>query len=60
MLTKSRFIQPLQKRVLCCCIQHVFDKNAVAGGGIIDKDVGDSTNELAVLKDGTAGHECVK
>jgi len=47
---------------LCLCrgIQHIFNENAVAGGGVIDQHVGHGANELAVLDNGRAGHECVK
>ena len=44
---------------LCRCVQHVFDENAIAGGGVVHKNMGDRANELAVLDDGAAGHECV-
>ena len=37
-------------------IQHVFDKNSVAAGGVIDQDVGDSAHEFSVLKDRGAAH----
>ena len=40
--------------------EHVFDEDAVADCGVVDEDVGDGADELAVLDDGTAGHECVK
>ena len=30
-------------------IQHIFDKNAVSRGGIVDEHVGHSSYELAVL-----------
>ena len=38
--------------------EHVFDENAVSDGGVIDEHVGDGTNELAVLYNGAAAHEC--
>ena len=38
-------------------IQHIFDEDAVAGGGVIDQDMVDGADELAVLDDGTAAHE---
>ena len=44
---------------LCCRVQHVFNKDAVAGGGIVDEDMGHGTDEFAVLNEWTAGHECV-
>ena len=39
-------------------IEHIFNKNAVSRGGGVDEDVGDSADELAVLNDGGAAHEC--
>ena len=41
---------------LCCCIEHIFDEDAVAGGGIVDEHMGHCADQLAVLDDGTAGH----
>ena len=38
----------------CRGVQHVFDENAVAGGGVVDEDMGDGTDEPAVLDDGGA------
>ena len=45
---------------LCRRIQHVFDEDAVAGGGVVDEDVSDGADELAVLDNGTAAHADVK
>ena len=42
------------------CFQHVFDEDAVAGGGVIDQDVGDGADEVSVLDNGRAGHADVK
>ena len=39
-------------------IQHILNKYAVSGGRIVDQHVGDGTDELAVLHDGRAAHEC--
>ena len=39
--------------------EHIFDKDAVAAGGIAHQNVGDRADELYVLDDGTAAHECV-
>ena len=38
-------------------IQHVFDEDAVAPGGIVYKDMSHGADQFAVLKDGTAAHE---
>ena len=40
--------------------EHVFDKDAISRGGIVDEHVRDSAHELAVLDDGRARHECVQ
>ena len=45
---------------LCCRIQHVFDEDAVAHGGVIYQNVGHCAHQSAVLDDGTAGHADVK
>ena len=47
-------------RPLCHRIQHIFNKDAVAHGGIVHQHVGHSTDEFAVLDNGTAGHADVK
>ena len=41
-----------------CRTQHIFDKNAVARGGIVDHHVGDRADELVVLNDWRARQEC--
>ena len=45
---------------LPCCVQHIFDENAVAGGGVVHKDMSHRADELALLDDGTAAHADVK
>ncbi len=47
-------------RSLCGSIQHIFDKDAIAGCWIVNKDMGYSTYQFAVLDDGAAGHADVK
>ena len=47
-------------RPLCRGIEHVFDEDTVAGGGIVDEDMGDGADQLAVLDNGTAAHADVK
>ena len=37
-------------------VQHVFDKDPVAGIRVIYKDMGDGADEFAILDDGTAAH----
>ena len=44
------------REALCCGVQHIFDEDAVAGGRIVHKDMGNSADKLSVLDDGTAGH----
>ena len=41
-----------------CGVQHIFNENAVAARGVVDHDVRYRADELAVLDDGGAGHEC--
>ena len=50
----------LKGKALGCGIQHIFDKNAISAGGVIDQDMGHRADEFAILDDGAAGHECVK
>ena len=45
---------------LCRRVQHIFYKNAISGGWVIYKNMGDSANQLAVLNNGTTGHADVK
>ena len=45
---------------LCCRVQHIFDENAVAGGGVVDQYVGHGAHQFTVLNDRRAGHLCVK
>ena len=39
---------------LCGGVQHIFDEDAVAGGGVIYKHMGHGADEFAVLDDGGA------
>ena len=41
-------------------IQHIFNENTVPRSGIVDQNVGDGADELAVLNDRTATHECIQ
>ena len=34
---------------LCCCIQHILNKNAISRCGIVDEDVSDCAYQFAVL-----------
>ena len=51
---------PHQREALCRSIQHILDKDSVTTGGIIDKDMGHSAHQFAVLDDGTSAHADVK
>ena len=44
-------------RPSCRCVQHVFNEDAVAGGGGVNKDVGHRAHQPAILDDGGAAHE---
>ena len=39
-------------------IQHIFNKNPVPRGGIADEHVGHRADEVPVLNDRAAAHEC--
>ena len=51
---------PLEGKSLACCGQHVFDEDAIAGGGVVDEDMGHSAHQATVLDDGTTAHADVK
>ena len=50
---------PLEGKSLACCGQHVFNEDAVAGGGVVDEDMGLGAYQFSVLYNWRAGHECV-
>lgn len=37
---------------LCSCTQHIFNKNAIAGGGVVDEDMGNRSHKVAGLNNG--------
>jgi len=39
-----------------CGREHIFDKYAVAAGGVADEDVGNCTDELAILNYRASAH----
>ena len=41
-------------------VQHVFNEDAVAHGGIVYEDMGHSANQFPILYNGTAAHADVK
>ncbi len=51
---------PLKGKALCCCVQHIFDKDTVAGCGIIHQHVGYRINQFSDLYSERAGHADVK
>ena len=42
---------------LCGGVQHGLDEDAVAPGGVVDRDMGHGAYQVAVLDNGAAGHE---
>ena len=46
--------------ILRCRVEHVFDEDTVTGGRIVNKDMGDSADQFAVLDDRAAAHADVK
>ena len=46
-----------QSLPLVCCVQHIFDEDALATGWIIYKDMGHSAHQFSILNNGTAAHE---
>ena len=51
---------PRQREALCRRIQHIFNKNSVSSCWIIYQNMGNGTDQFAVLNNRWAGHECVK
>ena len=41
-----------------CFVEHIFNENSVARGGVVYEDVGDSAYEFAVLDDGATRQVC--
>ena len=39
---------------LRCCIEHILNEDAISGGRIVNKDMSNGADELAVLDDGGA------
>ena len=40
----------------CDILVHIFRKNRISAGGVVDKNVGHCADQLAVLQDRTAAH----
>ena len=36
-------------RPLGCCIQHIFNKDAISGGGVVDEDMSNGAYQFSVL-----------
>jgi len=49
---------PFLRDQIAHLIEHIFDEDAISHGGVADEDVGDGADELSVLDDGAAAHEC--
>ena len=49
---------PFLRYQIAHLIEHIFDEDAISRGGVADEDVGDGADELSVLDDGAAAHEC--
>ena len=32
---------------LCCSIYHIFDEDAISGGGVVDEDMGNSADQFS-------------
>ena len=43
-----------------CRREHILDEYSVTRCGVVDHNVRDGADELAVLDDGAARHECVQ
>ena len=41
-------------------VQHILNKYSVAGGGVVDQNMGHRAHQFPILNDGTAGHADVK
>ena len=41
-------------------IQHIFNEDAIAGGGVVHQYVGDGPHQFSVLDNGAAAHADVK
>ena len=41
---------------LCGRIQHIFDEDTIPRSRVVDKDMGDSADKLAILYNRTPGH----
>ena len=48
------------REALRCCIEHIFNKDAVASGGVIDQHMSNGAYQFSVLDNRTAGHADVK
>ena len=36
-----------ETRPLRCCVQHVFDKDTISGGRVVDEDMGHGANQFS-------------
>ena len=51
---------PLKGKASSSSVQHIFDEDAISGGGVIHKHVGHGAHQFSVLNNGTALHADVK
>ena len=54
------FVGAICDRPLSRSVQHIFNKNAVTGCGVVDKNVCDNADQFAILDNRRAGHADVK
>ena len=40
--------------------KHIFNKNSITLGSVLDKHMGDCPNDFSILYNGASAHECVK
>ena len=59
-VTASPCHLPHQREALASCIQHILNKNTVAGSWVVHKNMSNGANQFAVLYNRTAAHICVK
>ena len=55
-----QFVGAICDRPLVCCLQHIFNEDAVSSLRIIYQNMGHGADQFSVLYNRTAAHECVK
>ena len=51
------FVLELSRKVAHLC-EHIFNEYSIPHGRVVDEDMGDGADQLAVLNDRRAAHEC--